>query len=462
MHRRTRALALVAALAVGTSGCGTTAAGASPTVLTVQVTPGATGEAYRALLGEYDRGNRDVRIVVRELAPEDARTDLLSDLGRTGLADIVTIDSTWLPELMPYSDLLAAVPKDVIGDEDDPRWAEWAVRAFTDPARRVVGYPASTAPRALCYRADLLSAAGLPAEPGAVAAQDWPTLLRTAADYTAATGLPFLDSAQETFFVMMDQLAAPFEKRATGEIIATTNPAVRTDYDRVTAVPAVFAGLEPGSDAWLAGAGTGAFAASLCAAGTIGDADAATDADATDPDADDVAAGTGTLATLRAAGWQVADVFPGGGATSALTAFAVPAAGAHVDRAREVAAWLTAPEQQLALFAQVGAFPTLQLQEPEDADAPAAPEDLAAPEEAAPDATAEGEDAASDEADPFASPLAAVLRERAAGIPALRFRGPASPEIEALMRAALTGALAGATTAGDAWDRWVQGVDALT
>lgn len=455
MHRRTRALALVAALAVGTSGCGTTAAGASPTVLTVQVNPGATGEAYRALLGEYDRAEKDVRIVVRDLAPEDALTDLLSDLGRTGLADIVTIDSTWLPELMRYSDLLAAVPKDVIGDEDDPRWAQWAVRAFTDPARRVVGYPAGTAPRALCYRADLLAAAGLPAEPGTVAAQDWPTLLQTAAEYTAATGLPFLDSAQETFFLMMDQLAAPFERRATGEVIATTNPAVRTDYDRVTAVPTVFAGLEPGSDAWLAGAGTGAFAASLCAAGTLGDADAATDAAA----ADDVAAGTGTLATLRAAGWQVADAFPGGGATSALTAFAVPAAGAHVDRAREVAAWLTAPEQQLALFAQVGSFPTLRLQEPEapDADVPDAPEDAATPE-----ATAEAEDAASDEADPFASALAVFLRERAAAIPALRFRGPASPEIEALMRAALTGALAGATTAGDAWDRWVLDVDALT
>ncbi|WP_460775489.1 extracellular solute-binding protein [Microbacterium sp. GXF7504] len=486
MHRRTRALALGVAVVAVTSGCSGATARSSPTVLTVQVTGDATGAAYRALLGEYDRANRDVRIVVRELPADEARELLFADLGRSGLADVVTIDSTWLPELMLYSDLLAAIPRTELQD-DEGRWPEWAVRTVTDTAGRVYAYPAAIAPRALCYDPELVAAAGLPADPagfGALA-EDWAGLLQTAAGYTAATGRPFLDSAADVFSVAMDQLAAPYEKRATGEVIATTNPTVRTAYERVTADPAVFAGLEPGTDEWLAAAATGGFAASLCAAGTIGatDPEAVTETEIADEPADEsappadpetVTPGSGTLATLLDAGWEVADAFPGGGATSVLSAFAVPAAGAHVDRAREVADWLTAPEQQLAMFAAVGAFPSLSFAD-EETDA-AEPTASATPEGETPGPDATGEPDPEDEAapddgattdpdeddDPFAGPIAALLRERAAAIPGLRFRGPETPEIDRLMAFALTRVTAGAVTAADAWDRWVLAVEATT
>lgn len=488
MHRRTGALALTVAVAAIATGCGTTASTAGPTVLTVQVADDASGAAYRALLGELDRQRRDLRIVVRELPADEARGMILERIGRIGLADIVTIDASWLPELMLYSDQFASMPRATLGGEDEPRWPEWAVRTVTDTAGRVYAYPATTAPRALCYRTDLVEAAGLPADPeefGALA-KDWATLLRTASTYTAATGAPFLDSMTATYDVMIDPVPAPYEKRATGEVVATTNPRVRAAFDRVTADPAVFARLEPGTAAWYAGAESGAFAASLCAAGTLEHAvgapePAAPDADAEDREADaepapvpdEVAAGSGTLAALRDAGWEVAGAFPGGGATSALSAFAIPGSGAHIDLAREVADWLTAPEQQLAVFAAVGAFPTLAFETAGDDGTDADPAASATPDaEATPDSPGDPETPAADEPSPtatpvaetgpFGAPLAALLRERAAAIPAMRFRGPETPEIDRLMAIALARVADGTDTPAAAWDRWAQAVTPST
>jgi cellobiose transport system substrate-binding protein len=469
VHRRTRAVPLLLAVAAMVTGCGAASGAASPTVLTIQVPDDATGDAYRTLVGEYDRAHSAVKVVVRELGRAEAREELFGDLGRKGLADIVTIDSAWLPELMRYSDLLASIPK-AVRAEDADRWPDWAVRSVMDGAGRTIAYPAGIAPRALCYRPDLFAAAGLPSDSAAVAAvvDDWTTLLATAEEYTAATGSAFFDSAASAFTVMMDQFASPFEVRASGEIVATRNPAVRTAFDRVTAAPGVFADLEPGTDEWRAGAAAGTFAVSLCTAGTAEPLADAADAARAD---DVVEAGTGTLAALLSAGWEVADAFPGAGANAATTSFAIPAAGAHVDRAHELADWLTAPEQQAALFAATGTFPSARF-----GDDPTGDEAAEAGGGAARTPTAGGDGAGdtvepadtaspaptADPSDPFTTTLARLLRDRAGAITVTRFRGPATPEIEHLMRDALASVRAGVATPDEAWNRWAAAVDALT
>ena len=57
-------------------------------------------------------------------------------------------------------------------------------------------------------------------------------------------------------------------------------------------------------------------------------------------------------------GWQVADVFPGGGGNWGGSYLTVPANGPNVDAAIELATWLTAPEQQIKAFANAGTFPS--------------------------------------------------------------------------------------------------------
>ena len=57
-------------------------------------------------------------------------------------------------------------------------------------------------------------------------------------------------------------------------------------------------------------------------------------------------------------GWDVANVFPGGGGNWGGSFLTVPSAGAYTEEAKELAAWLTAPEQQTQAFTTAGAFPS--------------------------------------------------------------------------------------------------------
>lgn len=75
-------------------------------------------------------------------------------------------------------------------------------------------------------------------------------------------------------------------------------------------------------------------------------------------------------------GWDVADVFPGGGGNwgggSYLT---VPSTGKNVDEAKKVAEWLTSPDTQIKAFLNAGTFPS-QVEAWDSADLKAATNDF--------------------------------------------------------------------------------------
>ena len=57
-------------------------------------------------------------------------------------------------------------------------------------------------------------------------------------------------------------------------------------------------------------------------------------------------------------GWDIADTFPGGGGNWGGSYLTVPTQGANVEEAKKLAAWLTAPEQQIKAFVAKGTFPS--------------------------------------------------------------------------------------------------------
>jgi len=57
-------------------------------------------------------------------------------------------------------------------------------------------------------------------------------------------------------------------------------------------------------------------------------------------------------------GWDIANVFPGGGGNWGGSYLTVPAQGKHPEEAKALAAWLTAPEQQIKAFKTKGTFPS--------------------------------------------------------------------------------------------------------
>ncbi|MGN8553763.1 UNVERIFIED_CONTAM: ABC transporter substrate-binding protein [Microbacterium sp. SLM126] len=288
------------------------------------------------LLQEYMDENPNVTIVHNRAAESgDARANYFQKLGKEGLADIEAVEIDWFAEAMQYSDLLAEAPDSVKG-----RWLDWKEAAATDGDGRLVGFGTDIGPQGICYRADLFEAAGLPSDREAVAELfngDWENYLDVADQYKAATGKPMIDSANSVLQGIVNQMEFTYTE-PDGTIIATENPDIEAAYDLVTerAVPN---SAYPGqwSDDWFASMANGEFATMLCPGWMLG-----------------VISGNAPDVT----GWDIADVFPNGGGNWGGSYLTVPANGANVDAALQLADWLTAPEQQVKAFTNAGTFPS--------------------------------------------------------------------------------------------------------
>ncbi|MFC8681883.1 ABC transporter substrate-binding protein [Microbacterium ureisolvens] len=288
------------------------------------------------LLQEYMDENPNIKIVHNKAAiTDDARANFFSKLGKEGLADIEAVEVDWFAEAMQYSDLLAEVPDSAKG-----RWVEWKEEAATDADGRLVGFGTDIGPQAVCYRADLFSAAGLPSTPEDVAAAidgDWDTFFDLADQYRTATGKPMIDSANSTFQGIVNQIEFPYDE-PDGTVVATTNPEIEAAYNLVVerGIPnSAYSGQW--SDDWNASMANGEFAAMLCPPWMLG-----------------IISGNAPEVT----GWEIANAFPNGGGNWGGSYLTVPANGKNVDEALKLADWLTAPEQQEKTFVNVGAFPS--------------------------------------------------------------------------------------------------------
>lgn len=291
-----------------------------------------------ALLQEYMDANPGVTIVHNRAATSnDARANFFQKLGAgSGLADVEAIEVDWLPEMMQYADKLY----DLSDPSVDDRWLDWKTAAATDADGRLVGYGTDIGPEAICYRADLFAEAGLPSERGEVAALlegGWDRYFEVGHDYVAATGNAWYDSAGATYQGMINQFANYYEKN-DGTVIATSNPDVEATFRTVLEESAdLSAKLGQWSDDWFGALSTGGYATMLCPGWMLG-----------------VISGNAADTT----GWDIADVFPGGGGNWGGSYLTVPAQGKNTEEAKKFAAWLTAPEQQVKAFANAGTFPS--------------------------------------------------------------------------------------------------------
>jgi cellobiose transport system substrate-binding protein len=306
------------------------------------------------LLARYQEEHPDVTVEhVTAARSEDARTNLTTKLaaGGEGLADIEAIEVDWLTELTQYPDLF----EDLTDPELEGRWLDWKVQQATTPDGKLIGYGTDIGPEAICYRADLFEAAGLPSDREGVAellgGEDatWETYFEVGRQFVAASDSAWYDAATATYQGMVNQLEAAYEDPESGEPKPLeSNAEVKDLYDQVTAASVedgLSAGLEQWSDDWVAAFQNDGFATMLCPAWMTGP----------------IEQNSGGVT-----GWDVADVFPGGGGNWGGSFLTVPASGDNVEAAKELAAWLTAPEQQIAAFEEAGTFPSqIEAQESE-------------------------------------------------------------------------------------------------
>ncbi|MBX7443824.1 MULTISPECIES: extracellular solute-binding protein [unclassified Arthrobacter] len=339
--------AAAACLALSLSACGSPspdkagvndATGSDPVTLTV----GTFNEfGYEKLFEEYEKLNPNVTIEHKKAATtNEARDNLTTRLAAgSGLSDIEAVEVDWLPELLEYPDRFADLGDPAV----EGRWLDWKTEAATTADGKLLAYGTDSGPEAVCYNAELLKKAGMPTERGEVARMlgtTWDSYFEAGKAFKAASPkAAWFDSAGAIYQGMSNQLEKVYEEE-DGTVIATENQKVKDTYNRVlkaSTEDGLSAHLSQWSDDWASGFQTGAFATTLCPGWMLG-----------------VIEGNAAGVT----GWDVANVFPGGGGNWGGSYLTVPTQGGHQAEAKKLAGWLTAPEQQIKAFTAKGTFPS--------------------------------------------------------------------------------------------------------
>jgi cellobiose transport system substrate-binding protein len=424
LSRRTTAGAAIlaaSALALVATGCSTPGSDGSDGNEKITLTLATFNDfGYTDdLLKEYEDLHPNITIVHNKAATSnDARENMFTKLGAgSGLSDIEAIEVDWLAELMQYSNKLYDLSDPAV----DGSWLEWKAAAATDADGNLIGYGTDIGPEAVCYRSDLFAAAGLPSDRDAVAELlkgDWQHYYDVGADYLAGGGSgAWFDSAGATYQGVINQVQNAYEKN-DGTNIAADNPEVKKAFESVlTASSTLSAHLGQWGDDWFAGLANGAYATMLCPGWMLG-----------------VISGNAP----DTKGWDVANVFPGGGGNWGGSYLTVPKQSAHPEAASALASWLTAPEQQLKAFDNAGTFPS--------------------------QVEAYGSTALGDATNPYFNdaPVGSILTDRSNAITVAPFKGVKYFPINDALQKALTRVEDGTQSIADSWKQFLDDVKALS
>jgi cellobiose transport system substrate-binding protein len=299
---------------------------------------------YDDLYREYESLHPNIKIVERKAPTVDAHiknldTNLASG---SGMADIEAMEVSWIYKYLAKSDKFVDLRQYGANDLKN-RWLDWKVAGATTPDGKILGYGTDIGPEAICYRRDLFAKAGLPTDRAQVAKlfADWPSYFATGRKFKEKVpDSAWYDSAVLIWEAMRNQLIEAYysnEDRFLGE----DNPLLKKTWDQVVqgSEDGLSAGLEAWSDKWNAAFRTDKFATMACPGWLLGV----------------IQDNAGTYGKGK---WDVADVFPGGGGNWGGSYLTVPKQSQNPEEAAKLAAWLTAPEQQVKVFKKIGSFPS--------------------------------------------------------------------------------------------------------
>jgi cellobiose transport system substrate-binding protein len=336
-------LALIAAAGCGGPSTPESSPGAAngPVELTVAT---FTEFGYEDLLTEYGQAHPNIKITPRKTGQGGPyHQEFLTKLAAgSGLADIQALEEGHLSDFLDKSDKFNDLTK--IGPQGlQDRWLQWKYDAGKAKDGKLIGYGTDIGPLAMCYRKDMLAAAGLPTDPAGVKNlfATWDSYFAAGDQFTKNTGKAWFDASPQVFNAMINQLDTGYINKADDSLAIETNPAIRKAWDQVSgaATRGQSAKLTAFSNEWNSGFKQSAFATKTCPSWMLGVVK-----EQAGPD--------------NAGKWAVTDAFPNGGGNWGGSYLTVPTQSKHPKEAAELAAWLTAPEQQLKAFKKTGNFPS--------------------------------------------------------------------------------------------------------
>jgi cellobiose transport system substrate-binding protein len=345
-----RGIVLAAALAV-TAALTTACGGGDPSSAAapggkIELTLATFTEfGYDALIPEYEAAHPNIKITQRKTGQGGPyHQDLITKLAAgSGLADVTAVEEGHLSDILDksskFNDLAAIGPADAGPD----RWLSWKYDAGKDKDGKLIGYGTDIGPLAMCYRKDMFAAAGLPTDPEAVKPlfATWDSYFDAGAQFAAKSGgKAWFDSAAQNFNAMVNQLPVGY-LGTDDKLTLESNPGIKSAWDKVTAAvgKGESAKLTAFSNEWNSGFKQGAFATSVCPAWMLGVVK-----EQAGPE--------------NSGKWAVTAAFPGGGGNWGGSYLTVPTQSKHPKEAAALAAWLTAPAQQIKAFQATGNFPS--------------------------------------------------------------------------------------------------------
>jgi cellobiose transport system substrate-binding protein len=342
--RQRAAQALLGAfLLVGLAACGGADDGASQGAnekftLTVN-TFGNFG--YEPLYRKFEQSHPNITIKERVSEYNAHHQQLNTHLAsRSGAADVEAVDEGFIVGFKAQPQNFANLLDHGAGDLKS-RWLPWKWEQSLTADGKQIGLGTDVGGLAMCYRADLFKAAGLPSDREAVSKlwPDWSSFISTGTRFeSAGTGVKFFDAGTNVFNAMVAQLPEAYFNRQDQLVIESNAPLKQAWDMTLQAVQAKqSAKLTAFSPQWNAGFQKGTFATVTCPAWMRGYIE--------------------QQAPKTTGKWDVATV-PGNSGNWGGSFLTVPAQGKHVKEAYELAAFLTSPESQLAVWEEVGNLPS--------------------------------------------------------------------------------------------------------
>ncbi|MET9435857.1 extracellular solute-binding protein [Streptomyces sp. NPDC006551] len=348
---RTRSAVVVSAavaFALALTGCSSSDNGSASADGKITLTVGTFGTfGYKeaGLYDEYMKQHPEITIKENPTTVEgNYWTALQTRLSGGGLDDVQALEVSRI-SLATSEDLADAFAdlSDAPGVNKQD-YLSWKWDQATTADGRTIGLGTDVGPMAICYRQDLFKAAGLPSDPEAVGklwAGDWAKFVEVGKEYQAKAprGTSFMDSASGLFNAVVS--SSPVQYYKDGKLAYKDSPSVKAAWN--LAVKAVQGntsqGLKMFDTPWQTAFSKSTFATTVCPSWQQANIQQFSGPD-------------------NKGKWNVAQ--PPAAGNWGGSFLAVPASGKHVDEAKKLVAWLTAPEQQAKVFQKVGNIPANQ------------------------------------------------------------------------------------------------------
>lgn len=335
---------LAASLAVGlTAACGSSAGGGGGKIRLSVGTFSTFG--YEDLYKQYEKAHPNIQIVQHIQSYPDHHQNLAAHLATgSGADDIEAIDEGYIAQFKAEPDKFVNL-LDMGASKLENRWLPWKWdQSLSADGKSQIGFGTDVGGLAICYRTDLFAKAGLPTDRDAVSklwADGWDSYFAAGRKFAAANipGAHFYDSSGYVFNGILGQSHLAFYDE-NGKLIVDSNPAVTKAWDQVVGAihDGLSAKLNGSSPQWNAGFQKGSFATVTCPGWMM--------------------ANIKQQAASFSGKWDVAAVPGGAGGNWGGSFLAIPKQTKHPKEAYDLAAFLTSPKSEAAVFTKLGNLPS--------------------------------------------------------------------------------------------------------